>query len=211
MSRAINPLNASTVKLLFKPKLVNPTFILGLADQYGINDIVIQMLLERTKSEKFAEFYSPYFPDFLIAEDSGLCHLPRCDLYASSSFKPNIVIVTGEVGPAIEDSQANYEVSNALLGFAKELECKRLLCFGMFQGENSEDKVYVAATTRTLSSAIARKIDAKPFTKGLIDGLLGTTLGIAKIQRIPAACIISPFTENTASKILDQISKILEI
>lgn len=206
-------LNVSEIKRLSEPKLNTPTFILGLSDQYGINDTIAQALIERTRSKKFAELYSPFFPDYAIAEDTGLCHLPRYELYASELFDPNAVIMTGDERPSFEDSQAHYDIFDLVFNFAKELGCSRFLSFGTFQRSNPEDKIYVAATTGNLVSLITRKFGGKPFVKGRIDSLIGMILGLAKIQRLPAICVLGSFSESpsqdTVQTILHYVSEVL--
>ena len=193
-------MNEPGIILFSKPNLNNPTFILGLSDQYGISEVVVQTLIEHTRSEKFAEFYSPYFPDYIDIDETGLCNLPRFDLYASERFEPNTVIITGKVRPDLEDSRAHYEVFNQLLSFTKDLQCKRFLSFGSFQVEGAEDRIYVAATTGNLVSRITKKLGGKPLVKGLIDGPIGMILGLAKIQVFPSICILSATTPDTYSQ-----------
>ena len=193
-------MNEPGIKLLSKPNLNNPAFILGLSDEYGISEVVVQTLIEHTRSEKFAEFYSPYFPDYIDIDETGLCNLPKLELYASEKYMPNTVIISGEVRPDIEDSQAHYEVFNQLLSFAKDLQCKLFLSFGCFQVEGAEDRIYVAATTGKLVSRVTKKLGGKPLINGIIDGPLGITLGLSKIQAFPAICILNATTPDTYSQ-----------
>lgn len=208
-------MNEPGIKLLSKLNLNNPTFILGLSDQYGINEVVVQTLIEHTRSEKFAEFYSSFFPDYIDVDETGLCNLPRFDLYASERFEPNTVIITGEVIPDPEDSRAHYEIFNQLLSFAKDLKCKRFLSFGSFQVEGAEDRIYVAATTGNLVSLVTKKLGGKPLVRGLIDGPIGMVLGLAKIQDFPAICILSATSPDTypqdAQTIFHYILEVLKL
>ncbi|MFH0897764.1 MAG: PAC2 family protein [Candidatus Bathyarchaeota archaeon] len=187
----------SEIRYIFKPKLNRPTFILGLSEPVGINDVVVQSLIEHTRSEKFAELYSPYLPDYLIAEETGLSHLPRYDFYASEIFNPNIVIMTGESSPNPEYSQAYYEIFTSTFNLAEELGCRRFLSFGAFQREKADDKIYVAATTDGLVSSITQKLGGKAFAKGSIDGQIGMIVGMAKVKKLPAICVLGLYETNT--------------
>jgi len=209
-------MKTSEIRLLSKPKLNDPVFILGLSEQQGINSIVARALIEHTRAEKFAELYSPHFPDYVIAEETGLCHLPRYDLYASELFDPNIVIMSGDAGPSPDDGQAHYEVFNTTLGFARELGCRRFLSFGSFQAEKAEDKIYVAATTGRLVSSVTGKLGGKPFAKGRIDGLIGMILGLARVQGFPAICVLglsekNRYPDDTAHEIFYYVLDVLRL
>ncbi|MCJ7632150.1 PAC2 family protein [Candidatus Bathyarchaeota archaeon] len=189
-------MKTSEIKLLSERKLKNPTFLMGLFDQYAISDIVIETLIEHTKAEKFAELYSPSFPDYIISEENGILHLPRYDFYASERFDPNIILMTGEVRPDIEDTKAHYEVFDQVFNLARELGCRRFISFGTFLKESAEDKIYIAATQGNLVSLITRTLGGKPFSRGSIDGLIGLILGFANLQKLPAICILGPTSED---------------
>lgn len=189
-------MNASKIQLLSKPKLSNPIFILGLDDQYGINNIVTQTLIEHTRSEKFAGLYSPHFPDYAIAEETGLCHLPTYDFYASALFNPNTVILSGDIVPDPDDSQAHYEVLDLIVSFARDLDCRRFLSFGTYHAESAEDRIRIATTTERLTSTVTRKLGGSSFARGRIDGLTGMILGLAKLQKLQAICVLAPYGEN---------------
>ncbi|MFH0748668.1 MAG: PAC2 family protein [Candidatus Bathyarchaeota archaeon] len=206
----------SEIKLLSERKLKNPTFIMGLFDQYAISDIVIQTLINHTKSEKFAELYSPNFPDYVISEENGILHLPRYDFYASEQFDPNIILMTGDMRPGIEDAQAHYEIFDVVFNFVKDQGCKRYISFGTFPKESAEDTMYVAATKGSLVSLITKKLGGKPFSGGSIDGLIGLILGFANLQKFPAICILGPTSEyayqqEIAQKMFHYIIEILKL
>ena len=186
----------SEIKILSKPKLTHPTFILGLNDQYDLNGLIAQTLIEHTQSKKFAELYSPYFPDCIVSEETGILHLPRYDFFSSESFDPNTVIMTGNVLHDPDNSEANYEVFSSVLDFAKSLKCRRFISFGTFQADSSESKIHVAATSKSLVSQMTRKLGAVPFASGRIDGVVGTIIGLAKIHRIPAICLLGLLSQH---------------
>lgn len=182
-------MKTSEILTTSNPMLSNAVFILALSDQYGVNRMVAKVLIEHMRAEKFGELYSPHFPDSIIAEDTGLLHLPRCDFYASTLFEPNTVIMTGDYGPAYDDGKANYEVSNTIIKSAKGWGCRRFLSFGAFQGEKSEDRIYVAATSKRLVDSVTERLGGKPLALSRIDGLTGMILGQARIQGLPAICV----------------------
>ena len=183
-------MNKSEIKLLSKPELSNPVFVEGLSSFNGIGPIVTRMLIEHTKAEKFAELYSPYFPDYAIAEDDGLCHLLRYEFYTNERFQPNHIILAGTVRPMPEDTVAHYEVFHLIFNFAKEMGCKRFITFGNFATSKMEREIYIASTSEKLSKSITKKLGGKIFSKGGIDGLVGMLLGLARLQNLSGFCIL---------------------
>ncbi len=190
-------MNVSKVWLLSKPQLREPMFVLGLTDPSGINAVVAQTLIEHVRAEKFAEVYSPYFPDCVVSEETGLCHLPMYDLYASGLFSPNVVVLGGDIIPDPGDTLAYYELLSVVVDFAREVGCARFLSFGTYRAEGAEDRVRVAATSGYLASRVAQKLGGELFTRGRIDGLAGMLLGVARLRRLPAVCVLAPFGAST--------------
>ena len=190
-------MNTAQIQLLSKPKLSSPTFVLGLADQYGVNTIVTQTLITHTRAEKFAELYSPHFPDSVISDEMGLCHLPAHHIYASTVYNPNTVILNGDAAPNLGDTRADYEIVDLIASFAQEQGCKRILSFGAYTAEGPEDTIRVVATTGRLATAVSEKLSGSPLTSGGVNGLVGMIVGAAKLRRLPAVCILAPYIEGS--------------
>ena len=208
-------LNKSEVKTLSKPKLNNPMLVEGLTNFEGLGQRVTQMLMERTKAVKFAELYSPHFPDFAIAGEDGLCHLPRYEFYTNPEFQPNIIVLTGSVQPLPEYTPGYYEVFETVFNYAFELGCKRFITFGNFVSRKPEREIYVASTSEKLSKLVTERLGGKLFSKGRVDGLIGMILGIAQIHGCHGILILGASTEGTpletmSSPVFDYLLKVLE-
>lgn len=209
-------LSKTEIIMLSKPKLKNPIFVEGLSNFGGIGSTVTRMLIEHIKAEKFAELYSPHFPAYAIAEDNGLCHLPRYEFYTSEGFKPNIIILTGETQPIPEDTIANYEIFNLIFNFAMDLGCKRFLSYGNFINNKVEREIFVVSTSEELSNTIIGKLGGKIFSKGRIDGLIGMILGLAKLQNLTGICLLGASSEDTPNEtmtplVFKYLLRVLEI
>lgn len=208
-------MNKSEIILLSKLELSNPVFLGGLSSFDGIGPIVTQMFIEHTKAGKFAELYSPHFPDYAIVEEDGLCHLPRYEFYTNEHFQPNHIILTGTVRPMPEDTVAHYEIFHSIFNFAKEMGCKRFITFGNFATTEMEREIYIASTSEKLSKSITEKLGGKIFGKGRIDGLIGMVLGLARLQNLSGLCILgaslgdAPY-ETMASPVFGYLLKALE-
>jgi len=208
-------LDRSWIKVLCKPRLNNPIFIQGLSSSDQVSSIVTRFLLEHTKPEKIAEFYSPYFPDYVVAEDDGLCSLPRYEFYASDQFNPNILLLTGDVQPLPDDTYANYEIFTTIFDYAREMGCKRFVSYKGFKSDQAENSIYIAATSGKLASNVAEKFGGKIFVQGRLGGPVGLILGLAHPQGLKGLCVLKPLAERVpaevaALSIFNYLLKLLE-
>ena len=205
----------SEILTLFSPKLSNPILVEGLSSFDGLGQRVTQMLIEHSKAEKFAELYSPHFPDFAIAGDDGLCHLPRYEFYTNETFQPNIIILTGEVHPLPEYTPGYYDIFETAFNYAAELGCRRFITFGNFVSNKPEREIYIASTSEKLSKAFTGKLGGRLFSKGRVDGLIGMVIGLARLHNHHGVCILGASTEGTPNEtmtapVFDYILKVLE-
>ena len=95
---------------LFHPKLEHPVFVDGLPGFGNVGKIAARLLIEYTKAKRFAELYSPSFPDYVIVNRNGICRPPRYDFYASSTNKNQFIILIGDTQPSLEDVKAHYQL-----------------------------------------------------------------------------------------------------
>ena len=209
-------LKKTEILTLFNPKLSNPILIEGLSSFDGLGQRVTRMLIEHSKAEKFAELYSPNFPDFAIAEDNGLCHLPRYELYTNLNFQPNTIILTGEIHPLPEYTPGYYDVFETVFNYVIKLGCKRFITFGNFISNKPEREIYIASTSDKLSKTFIEKFGGRLFSKGRVDGLIGMIIGLARLNNYHGVCILGASTEGTpnetmATPVFDYILKVLEV
>ncbi|MDQ1279968.1 MAG: uncharacterized protein QG670_1230 [Thermoproteota archaeon] len=204
----------SEIAILYKPNLNKPIFVEGLSSFEGVGSTVTRMLIEHSKAKKFAEFYSPYFPDYATASDDGLCYLPRYEFYTNQDYQPNLIILSGAVRPLIEDTVAHYELFHSIFEFAKEMGCHRFITFGNFASENMEREIYIASTSAMLSKSVTKELGGRVFGRGKIDGLVGMLLGFASLEDLQGICILgaSPIDtplETMSKPVLEYLLKVL--
>lgn len=178
------------IHIFLKPKLKDSVFVGGLPGYGDVGRVSARMLIEHVKAKKFAEIYSPNLPEYVIINDDGICHLPRYELYYSSVSKPNLVILTGDAQPDLNEIRAHYELCGLVLEFAKSLGCKRFITLGGFPTLRWKKRVYVAATSRKLAASIAEKGGGAVYREGKILGATGILLGLAKAQSLRGECIL---------------------
>jgi proteasome assembly chaperone (PAC2) family protein len=152
--------------------------------------MVCGALIERARAEKVGELYSPYFPDKVISDETGLCRLPRLEIYASDRFTPNLIIVAGDPDLDNGDTEAHYEVAEALLNYAEEVGCRRAVACAAIRRRNAGEAVYVAASNPAVASSAAERLGGKPLSLGRITSPTGPLLGLAKLRGLDALCVV---------------------
>lgn len=194
-------MDKSWIRNLCNPRLSNPIFVQSLSLSDQPSSIVTRFLLEHTKPEKIAEFYSPYFPDYVAAEDNGLCTLPRYEFHASNQFEPNILLLTGDAQSLSDDTYANYEIFATIFNYAREMGCKRFVSYRCFKSNRAENAIYVAATSGKLASNIAEKFSGKIFNRGRLEGSVGLILGLAHSQGLKGVCVLKPLVDRVPQEV----------
>ncbi len=197
-------------------QLVNPVFIDLTSHTGSPVHIVGQRLLDKLRAEKVGELYSPYFPNYVTSEESGICNLPKLELYASTIVSPNLLILLGEQNIDSNDVYAYYDVAEAAFNFGVLKGCKTFASCNVFRSRKAEDRVYVAATTSQEASTLAEKLGDKPFPFGRIISQTGPLLGLAKIGGFRVISILgsikgSQDDDSLPDLLLDRLIKVLEL
>lgn len=206
----------SQVRILKEVEMANPVFVDLTSHPGSPIHAVGQMLLERSRAEKVGELYSPYFSDYVISGNSGLCHLPRLEFYASARVSPNLLILLGEQHANPEEVYAYYDVAETALDHGVLQGCRTFASCAVFRSRRVEDRIYVAATTSDEAASLAEKLGSKPFSLGRIVGQMGPLLGLAKTRSFRVICILGslkggPEDGAMASILFDGLVKALEL
>ncbi|MBS7643309.1 PAC2 family protein [Candidatus Bathyarchaeota archaeon] len=187
-------MNKPYLRILKKPKLIAPTFIVGLPGFGNVGKIAAELLIEFTEAERFAELYSPYFADYVIIDQTGICRLPRYEFYSCQISKPNLVIATGDMEPSFDETCSHYVLCAIISDFVLKLGCRRIITLGGYPVSTSEiGKVYVAATSGRIAAAATRNASVI-YKEGQIAGAAGLLLGLAKLRGVPGLCILGHTT-----------------
>jgi hypothetical protein len=187
-------MNKPYLRIIKKPKLKAPTFIGGLPGFGNVGKIAAELLLEFTGAKRFAELYSPYFSDYVIIDQIGVCHLPRYEFYSCQMSDPNLIIATGDLQPSYDEPHAHYILCTIIFDLALKLGCRQVITLGGYPVSTPElGKIYVAATSEQMAASLAGNIGFI-YEGGRIAGAAGLLLGLAKIQGVPGACILGQTT-----------------
>lgn len=208
-------MRTSYTHLRFTPKLKNPVLVEGLPGFGSVGKISSELLIKSSEAELFAEYYSPFLPDYVIVNESGICCPPCYKFYASKrERKPSAVILTGDSQPQAENVVAHYEICEELLDFAKRLGCTFVVTIGGVPVSTGRKEVYVAASApRFIEKAVG--LGGIIYGKGRIMGATGLLLGLAKERGLPGLCLLGATSDVRSDKdaglaVFDLLRKILQ-
>jgi len=180
-------------RYLFHPELREPIFVEGLPGFGNVGRVAAKYLIEFTHANLFAELYSPFFPDFVIVNKSGICRPPRYEFSYASINDKHLVILTGDSQPSLDDVVAHYEICGEIIDLAEKLGCKLIITTGGVPVTSPEKEVYVAATSDELATDYMEK-GAVIYAKGRIMGATGLLLGLAKNLGLDGTCLLGATT-----------------
>lgn len=177
------------IRHIYHPQLEHPILVEGLPGFGNVGKIAAQQLIDHTQAKLFAELYAPSFPDYVIVNKDGTCRPPRYEFYTSSTNKKQLIILTGDSQPSLEDVLAHYEICSEILDFAEKNGCKFIVTLGGVPTTRPREEIYVAATSEKLTTENVKK-GAVLYGKGKIMGATGLLLGLAKERGIEGICLL---------------------
>jgi uncharacterized protein (TIGR00162 family) len=193
-------LDTTFIHQLHKPKLEQPTLVIGLPGFGNVGKIATRLLIKFANAKPLAELYSPFFPDYVLINSEGICRPPRYEFYASSSQKRNLIILTGDTQPSLDDVTAHYQLCKEILDYTvKEYDTQYLITMGGVPVPTEKKQVYTAATSPELATQIMEK-GAIIYGKGRIMGGTGLFLGLAKNHGLKGVCLLGATTGMQADK-----------
>ena len=183
-------LRNSFIHHVFSPKLDSPVFVEGLPGFGNVGKNAADLFTKFIDGKLFAEYYSPFFPDYVFVGDNGICSPPHYEFYAPSSReKLNAIVLTGNSQPQLDNVTAHYEICEELLDFAQKLGCKLIVTIGGVPVSHEKKDVYVAATSKKLAAEIMGK-GGLIYRKGRIMGATGLLLGLARRRGLKGFCLL---------------------
>ncbi|MCS7119746.1 MAG: PAC2 family protein [Nitrososphaerota archaeon] len=176
------------IRRRFDPPLERPSLIIGLPGPGNIGRIAVKLLIEKLEAKIFAELYSPTFPDHVLISRRGVCRLPRYEFYIAKD-RSDIVILTGDGEPSVEDVTAHYELGNDVIDFAARLRSRRIIVVDGLQALQPTGDILVASTSKKMYAELTG-MGAAQFRSGSIVGVQGLILGLAKMRRMEGTGIL---------------------
>ena len=194
-------MNRSYIKTIYKPTSTNPVFLQSISNSDQCSLIVRNFLFNYFNFKKFAEFYSPYFPDYIIAKRDGLCSQLKYEFFVNNLTQPNIILLVGNIQPPRKNSYANYEIFTTIFNYIKNLGCKTYMSFGTITINHSVSTIYISATSKKLVTKVIKKFGGKIFKWGTIDGAIGLIIGLAHFHNLDGLCILQPLADKESLEI----------
>lgn len=200
---------------LYNPVIDEPILVEGLPGFGNVGRVVARYLIKFTQAKLFAELYSPYFPDFVIVNKNGICRPPRYEFLTAKAGDKNLIILTGDSQPSLDDVMAHYELCDEVLDLAEKHGCKFIVTTGGVPVANPAKEVYVSATSEKLATEYMEK-GAVIYGKGRIMGATGLLLGLAKNRGLGGACLLGATTglkvdKNAGHNVFEFLMKTLGV
>jgi uncharacterized protein (TIGR00162 family) len=178
---------------LFEPQLKAPIFVEGLPGLGNIGSIAANHLIEATDAKVLAELYAPYFPDYVIVNNEGICRPPRYQFHVAKTEKNHYIILTGDIQPMMEDSLAHYDLCDEILNFVAKFGSKLVVTMGGVSIPKPGGEIYIAATSEKRAQKHLDK-GVRIYGEGRIMGATGLLLGLAKKRGWKGICLLGATT-----------------
>lgn len=169
----------------------NPVLIEGLPGQGMVGKIAVEHLIKCLKAKKIAELYSPHYAYYVLVNKTGSIRLLRSEFHywKNEDGGSDLILLTGDTQPQTIEGQ--YEVADAILGFAQQNNVKFILTIGGYRTEaKTEPQIFVSATSQELlSKASDLGIKSSPPGSPIV-GTAGLLIGLANLRNLDAACLL---------------------
>ncbi len=204
-----------TIKEKIEPN--NPVLIEGLPGQGMVGKIAVEHLIKCLKAKKIAELYSPHYAYYVLVNKAGSIRLLRSEFHywKNESGGSDLILLTGDTQPQTIEGQ--YEVADAILGFAQQNNVKLVLTIGGYRTEaKAEPQIFVSATSQELlSKASDLGIKSSPPGSPIV-GTAGLLIGLANLRNLDAACLLVETLgylpdPKAAKSVVKAISRILNV
>ncbi|PIT84099.1 proteasome assembly chaperone family protein [Candidatus Micrarchaeota archaeon CG10_big_fil_rev_8_21_14_0_10_45_29] len=171
-------------------KIKSPVLVEGLPGIGLVGKIAADYLVKSMNAKKIANIYSPYFPPQVLMRKNGVARMLGMRLYHIPQKKNDILVLAGDVQPSLPE--AHFEVCGKILNYFKKKKGKMIITLGGYGSGKAapNPKVYGAANNKKLAEKFSKAGIEFGKTKGAIVGAAGLLLGLAKFEKIDAACLM---------------------
>jgi uncharacterized protein len=207
--------DGATVKenVLEVPKARDPFLVCGLPGSGYVGKLAADHLVSSLKLKKVAEYSSPTFPPQVSVKEDGTVDPPRGELYFAQMRGKGIFVFTADAQPTT--SEGEYELSDAVVKFAKKCGVKRVYTLAAYiTGSFSKSpKVFGAGTSKGMTDSLTDN-GVTLMKDGGISGMNGLLIGVAALRGLEGACLLGETSgyvvDAGASKaVLETLSKVV--
>ncbi|MEM2094222.1 MAG: PAC2 family protein [Candidatus Bathyarchaeia archaeon] len=170
--------------------LRNPVLVEGFPGLGYVGKIAVTYLARQLGAMRLAELYSPYFPFHVITNRGGGIRLPRAQFYYYLDRERPFDLVFCTSDSQAQSLEGQFDVVDKILAYARNLGAQTIVAIGGYSGACEEERPICVATSKEL---LKKMLDCGAVLGPLgnpIVGLAGVTLGMAKLARMDAACIL---------------------
>lgn len=199
-------------------EIKDPILIVGLPGVGHVGKLVAEHLIEELDSIKLLEIYSPHFPPQILVDENSEIRMVNNEMYLCRSVEHDIIVLIGD--HQSNTTNGHYELCELYLELAEEMGVKKVFTLGGFPtGQlNHIDEVLGAVNNKKIKEELeALDVIFKPNEPGGgIVGASGLMLGMCKLKKIDAACLMGMTSgyivdPKSAQSLLKIVSKILNI
>ncbi|MBD3209536.1 PAC2 family protein [Candidatus Woesearchaeota archaeon] len=174
-----------------KPK--DAYFIEGLPGIGNVGKVVVDYLIEQTKTKKLASLFSPSLPNSVFVNEDNQVSLPNIEVHYTTINGQDYLFMTGDVQPS--DEVASYQFCEAVIDHAQQWDVKRIITLGGIglQEEPERPIVYCTGNDKDFIARFTGKGASKEVygKVGPIIGVSGLLLGIAQRVKLPAITLLA--------------------
>ncbi len=174
------------IHYLSEPKLDRPDMIAAWPGMGYIAKISADYLRRRLSAKLFAE--ATYFHNMLVYSNGvGDLSPVRHRFYASS--ERNLIICVGDAQPSIPEE--SVRLAERVVGLAERFGVRRIWTMAAYPTEYvDEPQVFGVYTDESMRAALEGKGVKIIRDEGVVNGLNGIVIGVAKRRGIPGACLM---------------------
>ncbi|MGQ9788671.1 MAG: PAC2 family protein [Candidatus Hadarchaeaceae archaeon] len=179
------------LKHLNRPKLKHPVMVAGLPGIANVGKLALEYLLQKLSAEKFLEFYSEYFPEWVVYEEGRVSPL-KVDFFhcRPEGMKRDMILVTAEAQAATPLGQ--YVLTGELLDVAVRHKVKLVGTIAAYVVSPEEKRSYgvVGAATDTDLTKMLSESGVKMLNSGVIVGMNGMLPVMAARRGLRGFCLL---------------------
>jgi len=179
-----------TELVLETPKAKEPVLVCGLPGSGYVGKLAADHLVSSFRLKKVAEYTSSSFPPQVSVKEDGTVDPPKGEIYfAAAKGGRSIFVFTADAQPTT--SEGEYELSDAVVKFAKKCGVKRVYTLAAYitGSFSNSPKVYGAATSKELAESLSEK-GVTMMKDGGISGMNGILIGVAALRGLEGACLL---------------------
>jgi len=203
------------IKIFKNVKLKNPILIEGLPGIGLIANIAVAFLIKKLEAKILGEVRSTAFPDFSVAEETGILKSPFCHLYyyqGRNEEERDLILLYGNTQALTRRGQ--YELCSAILDISQNFGCRYVITLGGYRPGKKVEKpnlYYAASDSETAKTA--ESLGAE-ILNGQIYGVAGLLMGLAALRGMRGFCLLAETSGDrldaaAAQEVLRAISGIL--